>query len=173
MISVICAVQGEPEHKSLGVTPSKTFDKDLSRSEFVTDVAGRRGVDVCEGGNACNFCGQPADSKGRHAWSCMAGGDAAVEHNNVRDLVFDYCKRGLLQPDLEAAGVLRDLPCPQAKRRPADILVCSSAVLATSLPDGGRSFRFPRVALDFAVINALGAGHWDLTFWQSGASAEA
>lgn len=159
--------------KALGITPSKTLDKALSRNEFVTQVAVQLGVDVCEGGHACRFCGLPEDGRGRHALSCMAGGDAVVEHNDVRDLVHDYCKRGLLRPELEAQGVLRDIPTPDGRRRPADVLVCAGAALIPRLPDGSRALGPTRVALDFAVINALGPGHWNETFRKSGSAAEA
>jgi ribosomal protein S9 len=159
--------------KALGITPSKTLDKHLSRNEFVTQVAAQLGVDVCEGGHACKFCGLPEDSRGRHALSCMSGGDTVVEHNEVRDLVHDYCKRGLLRPELEAQGVLRDTPTPDGRRRPADVLVCSGAALVPRLPDGSCALGPTRVALDFAVINALGPGHWNETFRKSGSAAEA
>jgi ribosomal protein S9 len=96
-----------------------------------------------------------------------------VEHNEVRDLVHDYCKRGLLRPELEAQGVLRDTPTPDDRRRPADVLVCSGAALVPRLPDGSCALGPTRVALDFAVINALGPGHWNETFRKSGSAAEA
>ncbi|CAE8614264.1 unnamed protein product [Polarella glacialis] len=159
--------------KALGITPSKTLDKHLSKNEFVTEVAARLGVDVCEGGHACSFCGLAADSRGRHALFCMSGGDATVEHNSVRDLVHDYCRRGLLRPQLEAQGVLRDIPLPDGRRRPADVLVCSGSVLVQSLPDGSRPVGPNSVALDFAVINALGPGHWEETSRQPGSAAKA
>ena len=159
--------------KALGSTPSKTLDKHLSRNEFVTEVAARLGVGVCEGGHACSFCGLASDSRGRHALSCMSGGDATVEHNSARDLVHDYCRRGLLRPVLEAQGVLRDIPLPDGRRRPADVLVCSGNVLVQSLPDGSRPVGPNKVALDFAIINALGPGHWNETSRKPGSAAEA
>ena len=81
----------------LGLTPSFTLD--------TTAVGSRLGVDVC-GGGACRFCGKTLDCKGRHASSCMAGGDHVTLRNSVRDLIFDYCQRAQLRPQLEAAGIL-------------------------------------------------------------------
>ena len=73
------------------------------------------------------------------------------------------CQRGGLRPVLEASGLLRATSLPDGRRRPADVLVCSAACLAERSPDGsllvGR-----RVALDFALINAVGPGHWQKTF---------
>ena len=157
----------------LGVTPSKTLDNNLSSSEFATVVACQLGVDVMEGGSSCCFCGQLLDCKGRHAWSCMAGGDTVATHNEVRDIVFDYCRRGGLRPDLEAARLLSDSTLPDGRRRPADVLVVAAAALSPFLPDGSRSCRVQPVALDFAIVNALGQGHWQQTLQHGAAAAEA
>jgi hypothetical protein len=101
----------------------------------------------------------------------MAGGDAVAVHHTIRNLLADYCRRGRLQPELEAPGLLRDLPVPEGRRRPANVLVCAGACLAPNLPDGARPHRLPRVALDIAVINALGANHWQRTFQEPGRAA--
>ena len=79
----------------LGLTPSYTLDTTLSSSDFLALIGCRLGVDVC-GGGPCRFCGKPADCKGRHALSCMAGGDHVVLHNGIRDLLDDYCNRAPL-----------------------------------------------------------------------------
>jgi hypothetical protein len=47
--------------------------------------------------------------------------------------------------------------------RPADILVIPNLALAQRLPDGGRAVRTEPICFDFAVINALGSGHWSET----------
>ena len=140
----------------LGLTPSFTLDTTLSRSDFLATVGSRLGVDVC-GGGACRFCGKTLDCKGRHASSCMAGGDHVTLHNSVRDLIFDYCQRAQVRPQLEAAGIL------DGRRRPADVLVRDAASLVARLPDGSRPHSTSPIALDIAVVNALGDNHWDET----------
>ena len=84
-------------------------------------------------------------------------------HNTVRDIVEDYCKRGRLRPEAEAPSLLRGISVLDARRRPADVLVCSASCLARILPDGARALG-RKVALDFAVINAVGRGHWIETY---------
>jgi hypothetical protein len=90
-----------------GLTPSVTLDTNLSAGEFATNVACRLGVDVMDAGRPCQMCGAILDSQGIHCQSCMAGGDAVLEHNAVRDVLFDYCERKGLRPTLEATGLLK------------------------------------------------------------------
>jgi hypothetical protein len=130
------------------------------------------GVDVCEGGIPCRFCGTVMDFQGRHALSCTAGGDCTLEHNEVRDAFFDFSRRARLQPEREAPALLRGVSTVDGKRRPADVLVCGAAAFPRTLPDGSQGRRHPRVAFDFAVINALGRGHWQETSHEPGSAAE-
>ena len=67
------AYAGPTAGRVLVATPSKTPRKQLSNAQFSLDVSLRLGVDVFEGGLPCPFCG-------------MAGGDAVLAHNCVRDL---------------------------------------------------------------------------------------
>ena len=96
-----------------------------------------------------------------------------MEHNAVRDLVLDYCSRGGMQAESETPGILANLPVPEGRRRPTNVLVCRGLQLAPRLPDGSQQASCSRVALDFAIINALGQSHWDDTFREPGAAAEA
>ena len=121
-----------------------------------------------EGGDACPKCGIQLVREGLHCWSCMAGGDATLEHNSVRDIFVDYSKRAGLRPEAEAPGLLRG-----SRERPADVLVVPQLALATVLPDGSRRVATERVCFDFAVINALGSSHWAETASGSGGAAEA
>ena len=57
--------------------------------------------------------------------------------------------------------------------RPADVLVLPHLTFARVVPDGIRASHTERVCLDFAVINALGAGHWSATSGGSSRAAEA
>ena len=133
----------------LGLTPSHSLDTTLSRSDFLAVVGGRLGVDVC-GGGPCRFCGKTSDCKGRHALSCMAGGNHVALHNSLRDLVYNYCQRAQVRPVLEAPGLLH------GRRRPADVLVRAATSHVARLPDGSRAHSQPSLALDIAVVNALG-----------------
>ena len=95
--------------------------------------------------------------------SCMAGGDTTTLHNEVRDEVFSWCQRGLLSPQLEKGGLLSQLGLPGGQRRPVDVLVCHQTGFLAGLPGGDAGLRRGKVALDFAIINALGQGHYDET----------
>ncbi|CAK9007512.1 unnamed protein product [Durusdinium trenchii] len=119
------------------------------------------------------MCGLPMDRLGRHALSCMAGGDAILVHNTVRHVVQDYCERAGMRPTAEAPGVLQDLAIPEGRRRPADLLVCHGAGLADRLPDGSQPHHLPQTALGIAVINATGPSHWPKTFESPGAASSA
>ena len=103
----------------------------------------------------------------------MGGGDHTLVHNNVRDLYYSYCERARLRPEREASGLFSNLPNPQGRRRPADVLVCSGSAFAPTLPDGSRGIAPAKIAFDFAVINALGRGHWQETFNSIGSATQA
>ena len=156
----------------MDLVPSKALDMNLTRGEFVTTVARRLGVDVMEGNVACGFCGILLDAGGLHAISCMAGGDATEQHNGVRDVYFDYCERGALRPLSEAPDVLKEVLGRDDRRRPADVLCIPALALARRLPDGSRAIRTEPVCFDFAVINALGLGHWADTAAAAGSAAD-
>ena len=89
------------------MTPSLTLDKRLSKTDFVITLAGRLGVDVCEGDVPCNYCGIVMDRLGRHCLSCMSGGDHTVQHNEVRNVVQSICGRARLNPEREAPGQIQ------------------------------------------------------------------
>ena len=152
------------------VIPCKALDMKLSSSEFVTNVACRLGVDVMEGGEPCPKCGMQMDGQGIHPQSCMAGGDAVLQHNAIRDVHEDYCRRGGLRPEHEAPGLLRGEIA--SMERPADILVIPNLALAQELPDGSRAVRTEKVCFDFAIVNALGPSHWSQTVARVGGAAE-
>ena len=153
------------------LVPSFTLDNALSHADFIISLKLRLGVDVEDAASPCRYCGLLADPGGRHALSCMSGGDAVSVHNQVRDIVYDYCKRARLRPVLEAAGVLHGAAV--ARRRPADILLPQPGALLDRLPDG--SWRPPPgpLALDFAIINALGSSHREATRQAPAAAAGA
>ncbi|CAK8989954.1 Uncharacterized protein SCF082_LOCUS2056 [Durusdinium trenchii] len=70
-----------------------------------------------------------------------------------------------VRPQLEVPGIL------PGRRRPADILVRGAAGLFPRLPDGSRPHGLAPLALEVAVMNALGEGYWDETRRHSSAAA--
>ncbi len=108
--------------KLFGVPPSKTLDMQVSASEFATNVACLLGVDVLEGDTPCSFCGVALDVAGLHALSCTCGGDQTYDHNAVRDVIYDYCERGMLGPALGKSHLLGDRGAGSSRERPADVL---------------------------------------------------
>ena len=95
----------------------------------------------------------------------MNGKDNVVVYNATRDLLYDYCQRAQVRPQLEVPGIL------PGRRRPADILVRGAAGLFPRLPDGSRPHGLAPLALEVAVMNALGEGYWDETRRHSSAAA--
>ena len=63
------------------------------------------GVDVYDESCICRFCGAVSDTCGIHALSCTAGGDVVLRHNDVRDIIFQFCLRARLSPQLERVGL--------------------------------------------------------------------
>ncbi len=144
--------------------PSQAIDTELTNAAFRDHVAMQLGVDVCDTIVPCGFCGMLCDTKGRHACSCMAGGDHDLLHNEIRDEVHQWCRRAALRPKLEQSGLLRNISLPDARRRPADVLVCQTTSFLQGLPGGAPPDDVTKVALDFAVVNALGQSHHAETF---------
>ena len=75
-----------------------------------------------------------------------------MRHNEVRNIVFRYSRRGCLNAELEKAGILDDPGVLLSLRRPADVLVDDVS---------GQRRGAERVALDIKIINAMGANHFD------------
>ncbi len=125
-----------------------------------------------EGGKACPYCGSLLDSLARHAQSCMSGGDHTIQHNCIREVFYNVCERGGLRPESEVPRLQKDVSAPDGSRRPADVLVLRSLAMARQLPNGSATVRAERVALDFAVVNALGQGHWADTLQKGGLAVE-
>ena len=102
----------------------------------------------------------------------MSAGDATSMHNGVRDVYHDFCERAGLRPRSEAPQVLAEVLGRDDRRRPADVLCIPALALSRRLPDGSRAVRTEPVCFDFAVINALGQGHWAKTAVSPGSAAE-
>ena len=147
-ICCLHACSAESADTVLNLVPSSILDTNLSKDDFLTCLGGRLGVDMCNGGGACRFCGLAMDVKGRHPQSCVAGGDAVALHNGLRDLLHGYCARAQLRPQADAPGLLDGR---------------GATGLLPALPDGSCPVGHGALALDVAIINALGASHWDDT----------
>ena len=81
-----------------------------------------------------------------------------VLHDAVKHEIFRWCQRARLRPYLEKEGLLAQQRT-QERRRPADVLVCRHLNFLDDLPGEAVSNSCQRVALDVAVINALGQDH--------------
>ena len=53
----------------------------------------------------CAYCPDKA-LDAHHAVTCKFGGDVVARHNALRNAIFDFCKRALLNPKLEAGAGL-------------------------------------------------------------------
>ncbi|KAL5497160.1 hypothetical protein EMCRGX_G013584 [Ephydatia muelleri] len=69
----------------------------------------------------CAYCPDKA-LDAHHAVTCKFGGDVVVRHNALRNAIFDFCKRALLNPKLETGAGLGH---ERRLTRPADILIPS------------------------------------------------
>eukprot|EP00731_Ephydatia_muelleri_P012432 Em0006g1326a len=69
----------------------------------------------------CAYCPDKA-LDAHHAVTCKFGGDVVERHNAMRNAIFDFCKRALLNPKLEAGAGLGH---ERRLTRPADILIPS------------------------------------------------
>ena len=133
----------------LRATPSETLDTQLSNAALRDIVGQRLGVDVFTRSSHCPFCRSVLDNRGHHCHGCMAGGDAVVRHNEVRNTVHYEAAKACMNPELEKNGLLSELGWPEmVGRRPADTLLVAPRGLHTT-----SRRRFPKVALDFAVVS--------------------
>ena len=69
----------------------------------------------------CAYCPDKA-LDAHHAVTCKFGGDVVARHNALRNAIFDFCKRALRNPKLEAGAGLGH---ERRLTRPADILIPS------------------------------------------------
>ena len=119
--------------KLFELVPSKTLDAHMKASKYATNAERLLGVDFMEGGRPCNLCGVLLDSWGTHPQSCTSGGKQSVEHNAVRNVVYDYCERALLRPDRESPVLLKNDLDPHTQERPADVLVLPSLAFCAAI----------------------------------------
>jgi len=75
----------------------------LSPNEFHYFIASRLGINLCQQDSVCPLCKQLMDSKGYHLGTCKFGGDNIHRHNQLRDIVFEFCQQAAWNPRLETA----------------------------------------------------------------------
>ena len=122
----------------LQAQPAETFGQRWTHAEFVAGVQIWLGSMVQSADGWCPQCDQVMDSRGHHAFACMAGGDADLCHSDVRDFTYRQATAAGLCPGREDPKLLPDDP----RRRPGDLFF-------SQWPGGGK------VALDFAITSPL------------------
>jgi hypothetical protein len=140
----------------LHAPPSMAFDTQLTNEEVQYGVGRRLGSQLCEE-CPCPFCLGVMDRFGAHCESCMSGGDKTVNHNRVRDDLYQHGKRAHTVPQLEATGVIPLLGLDASRdtrERPADVLLCRGQDVITGVGNGSS-----RVALDIGIVCPQAAGH--------------
>ena len=114
----------------LHAPPSKELEYRFTNEEFRSRTGRRLGKELCDE-TRCPLCFQVLDRFGIHAETCMAGGDKTLAHNEHRNTLFKQAKLGGLQPELEKGGLFQEAGGREqegderdARRRPADVLLC-------------------------------------------------
>lgn len=101
----------------LRVTPD--YMHSFSPREFTTLIKMWLGADVYPQDPSCRKCHKPMDTKGLHATICSTTGDRIQRHNAVNSVIFEYAKKGALNPfygQLHLFG-------PNDNRLPADTFI--------------------------------------------------
>jgi hypothetical protein len=130
----------------LSALPSCIDGKDTVLPPRVYLMAVRRllGLPVAPGEAPCPFCQQIMDIYGDHAVCCRKSSDLITRHNRVRNLIAEFGRVGLMNPDLEKLGLLG--PTDRSRRRPGDVSF--------------KSWSSHRgLAVDVAVICPVAASH--------------
>ena len=125
----------------LQAQPCEAMGQRMSHAEFVAALRVWLGSRTALNDGWCPKCDQVMDSKGAHALTCMAGGDAVRCHNSLRDSVFNFARSAGCRVLKEEIGLLPDDP----RRRPGDLFF-------PEWPWG------ETLALDFAVTSPLQQG---------------
>ena len=145
-------------------TPSTSSDALLSNVAVLDSLSLRLGLETLTSGGQCPFCHQAMDSLGHHSMTCMAGGARTRMHYTLRDSIYTVAERAGMRPRLEVAGLL-----PNAEgRRPADILC-----VATPLLQQNSWRKYPRLALDIALVSPYATSAFNLGASGSGGAATA
>ncbi|KAL5499538.1 hypothetical protein EMCRGX_G010973 [Ephydatia muelleri] len=93
----------------------------MATSEMQRGIKWWLGLPLTPELGVCAYCPDKA-LDAHHAVTCKFGGDVVERHNAMRNAIFDFCKRALLNPKLEAGAGLGH---ERRLTRPADILIPS------------------------------------------------
>ena len=75
------------------------------------------GLPLTPKGEVCAYCPDKA-LDAHHAVTCKFGGDVVARYKTLRNVIFEFCKRGILNPKLEAGAGLGH---ERRLTRPSDI----------------------------------------------------
>ena len=109
----------------------------------------------------------------------MSGGDKTLAHNGHRDTLYKQTKAGGFAPELEKGGLFREAQAGQeredddgrdARRRPADVLVCRAHDFRSARGRGVDGAT--RVALDVGIICPQAQDHIIHTLEETVGAAE-
>ncbi|KAL5497106.1 hypothetical protein EMCRGX_G013513 [Ephydatia muelleri] len=78
---------------------------DMATSEMQWGIKWWLGLPLTPEIGVCAYCPDKA-LDAHHAVTCKFGGDVVARHNALRNAIFDFCKRALLNPKLEAGAGL-------------------------------------------------------------------
>jgi hypothetical protein len=88
----------------LHVLPIKVLGLSMPTGIFRSCLRMQLGLPIFEPGLICPCC-KSAPLTTSHALTCSNNGDRISRHNNLRDILFELCRRGGLLPKLEPNGV--------------------------------------------------------------------
>ena len=89
----------------LQVVPFPRQGCDMATSEMQWGIKWWLGLPLTPELGVCAYCPDKA-LDAHHAVTCKFGGDVVARHNALRNAIFDFCKRALLNPKLEAGAGL-------------------------------------------------------------------
>ena len=113
----------------LQVVPSPRLEFDLAPNEMQWSIKWWLGLPLTPG-VICVYCPDKA-LDAHHAVTCKFGGDVVARHNTLHNVIFEFCKRALLNPKLEAGAGLGH---ERRLTRPADILIPSWTLVISLQP---------------------------------------
>ena len=104
-------------------------------AEFCEELRYRLCVPDRADSSWCPLCDSIMDNRGHHSRRCCAGGDRVTRHNGQRNIIFNFCRRAGLRPELEKADLLPPGPSDgSSQRRPADVYLLAVFLLHLTLP---------------------------------------
>ena len=99
--------------------PSVQLGLAMSSAEFQVSLCRQLRIPLFPSGADCPKCGSHfMDVFGDHALTCSTGGDLIARHNNIRNLLYHFCKASSLNPSLETNHL-----SSSNNRRPGDITI--------------------------------------------------